>query len=74
MIKVREHKLTPRQFAKLCVAKYGDSAGYWMENMCESVQEAMTEREQILVEKEITLQLYRMEQFFGIDKLPVRYL
>ena len=73
MIKVSDKKLTPNQFAKLVVLQWGtEGAAYWEEKISfDDFAELITERERQQIDEALNKQTRRIEDFFGLEKLPV---
>ena len=73
MIKVSDKKLTPNQFAKLVVLQWGtEGAEYWEEKISfDDFAELITERERQQIDEAIVNQTRRIEDFFGLEKLPL---
>jgi|TARA_R110000824_G_scaffold46631_3_gene133665 hypothetical protein len=73
MIKVSDKKLTPNQFAKLVVVQWGtEGAEYWEERTsCDYFAELITEREKQQINEALVKQTRRIEDFFGLEKLPL---
>ena len=63
-------KLTPNQFAKVAVARYGEGAYYWMERTDYEV----SERDAALISEAVNKHMLRMEKFLLGTKLRAVYL
>ena len=66
MIRVHGRKLTPNQFAKVAVARFGEGAFYWTEKVD---AEDITEREAEAISTAIEKQVERMEKLLLGNKL-----
>jgi len=66
MIKVHGQTLTPNQFAKVAVARFGEGAFYWTERVDTT---GITEREGTAISAAVEKQMDRMEGFLLDKKL-----